>query len=82
MGEREPSAAQALYGHLPSAERPLVKQREQSLASSMYPVISQEAKAREAQQAKAREELKAHNRRMAEHLQATIDAIRAEKRGR
>jgi hypothetical protein len=37
MAQREPTAAQALYGHLPSAVREPVKQREQSLAAAMYP---------------------------------------------
>jgi hypothetical protein len=32
-----PSAAQALYPHLPSAERREVKQSERTLAEAMYP---------------------------------------------
>jgi hypothetical protein len=46
-----PSAAQALYGHLPSAARPEVKQRERSLGDAMWPQLSREAKAKEADQA-------------------------------
>jgi hypothetical protein len=35
MAQREPTAAQALYGHLPSAAREPVKQREQSLVDAL-----------------------------------------------
>jgi hypothetical protein len=49
------------------------------LASVMYPNLSREAKAKEAQQAKAQAELKARNRRLADNLQATIDAVRRDK---
>jgi hypothetical protein len=45
------SAAQAIWGNLPSGAREPVKQREQSLASAMWPSLSKEAKAREADQA-------------------------------
>jgi hypothetical protein len=38
MAQRtEPTAAQALYGHLPSAARPEVKQKERTLAEALYP---------------------------------------------
>jgi hypothetical protein len=37
MAQREPTAAQALYGHLPSCVPEPVKQRTQSLATAMYP---------------------------------------------
>ena len=41
MAQRsEPSAAQALYGHLPSAVRPEVKQRQPSLADALWPSLS------------------------------------------
>jgi hypothetical protein len=43
---REPTAAQALYGHLPSAAREPIKQRERSLANAMWPQLSREAKQR------------------------------------
>jgi hypothetical protein len=36
----EPTAAQALYGHLPSAARPEVKQRPGSLAEALYPALA------------------------------------------
>jgi hypothetical protein len=45
----------------------------------MWPHLSREAKAKAAQQAKARAELKARNKRLADNLQATIDAVRREK---
>jgi hypothetical protein len=59
-------------------------QRDQrsDLASVMYPALSREAKARAAEQARQDVELKARLKRTAENLQATIDAVRAEKRGR
>jgi len=45
MAQREPSAAQALYGHLPSGERPEVQQRSKpSLAASMWPSQTPEQK--------------------------------------
>jgi hypothetical protein len=34
---REPSAAQALYGHLPSAAREPIKQSEPRLADALWP---------------------------------------------
>ena len=38
MSQSEPSAAQALFGHLPSAARPEVEQRAKpTMAQSMYP---------------------------------------------
>jgi hypothetical protein len=49
------------------------------LASAMFPALSREAKAKAAQQAKAREEQKVRNKRLADNLQATIDAVRREK---
>jgi len=36
MTQREPSAAQAIYGHLPSGSRPEVEQAKPSLAEAMY----------------------------------------------
>jgi hypothetical protein len=46
----EPSAAQALYGHLPSAARPEVKQRTPNTADALFPAWSREAKAKERDQ--------------------------------
>jgi hypothetical protein len=43
---REPTAAQAIYGHLPSAARPEVEQRQPDIASAMFPGLSREAKQR------------------------------------
>jgi hypothetical protein len=41
MAQREPSAAQALWGHLRSGERPERTQRQsKSLAETMYPAQS------------------------------------------
>jgi len=49
------------------------------LASAMWPHLSREAKAKAAQEAKAQAELRERNRRLADNLQATIDAVRSEK---
>ena len=51
MAQREPSAAQALYGHLPSASREPAQQRRQpTVADAMWPSLSRSAKAAEAEQ--------------------------------
>ena len=44
MAEREPSAAQALYGHLPSASREPVQQRTPNIADALYPSLSRSQK--------------------------------------
>jgi len=49
------------------------------LASAMWPHLSREAKAKAAQEAKAQAELRERNKRLADNLQATIDAVRSEK---
>jgi hypothetical protein len=49
------------------------------LASALWPSLSRDAKAKAAQEAKAREELKARLQRTKDNLQATIDAVRREK---
>jgi hypothetical protein len=46
MPQSKPSAAQALYGHLPSGSRPEVKQRQPSIADALFPSWSREAKHR------------------------------------
>jgi hypothetical protein len=46
-----PSAAQALYGHLPSAAPEPVQQRRNSLADAMWPQLSRAAKAKDRDQA-------------------------------
>jgi hypothetical protein len=55
------------------------QRKHSDLASAMWPHLSREARAKAAQEAKAREELRARNRRLADDLQATIDAVRREK---
>jgi hypothetical protein len=50
-----------------------------SIADAMWPSLSREAKVKEAQQAKAREEQKLRTRRLVDHLQETIDAVRRER---
>ena len=44
-----PSAAQALFGHLPSASREPVQQRQPNIGDAMWPNLSREAKAQDAQ---------------------------------
>jgi hypothetical protein len=52
MAQPKPTAAQALYGHLPSAVRPEVEgPRARNAAEGCWPSLSKEAKAREADQA-------------------------------
>jgi hypothetical protein len=46
----KPTAAQAVYPHLQSGERAERQQRGPSLADSMFPGLSREAKAKEADQ--------------------------------
>jgi hypothetical protein len=48
---REPTAAQALYGHLRSAARPEVQQRKPNVADALFPSLSREAKQRDRDQA-------------------------------
>jgi hypothetical protein len=50
MAVREPTAASALYPHLPTGERAVTSQRKQSLSASMWPSQTPEAKAAEADQ--------------------------------
>ena len=49
------------------------------LASAMWPHLSQATKAEEARQARIQSEQRDRNRRLADHLQETIDAVRREK---
>ena len=45
-----PSAAQALYGHLPAGSRQPVQQRTPNISDAMWPSLSRSAKAQEAEQ--------------------------------
>jgi hypothetical protein len=54
-------------------------QRQPDLASALYPHLSQAAKAEQARQARIQSEQRERNRRLADNLQATIDAVRREK---
>jgi hypothetical protein len=49
------------------------------LASAMYPSLSRDAKAQEAKNERWQAEQKARNKRLADNLQATIDAVRRER---
>jgi hypothetical protein len=51
MAQREPSAAQALYKHLPSAVPEPSTQRRNSLGDALWPSLSREAKQRQSDQA-------------------------------
>jgi hypothetical protein len=52
------------------------------LASAMYPSLSREAKAQEAKNERWQAEQRARDKRLADHLQETIDAVRREKQER
>jgi hypothetical protein len=54
-------------------------QKQSNLASAMWPHLSQAAKAEQARQARIQSEQRERNRRLAENLQATLDAVRREK---
>jgi hypothetical protein len=79
------SAAQSLYPHLPTAAREPVKQSTPTLAESMWPSLSREAKAKEASQAWEREwvrkEQKASTARTVERLRQINERL-ARERGR
>jgi len=51
------SAAQSLYRHLPSAEREPVQQRTPNVADAMWPQLSREVKAHDAQYQRDKESL-------------------------
>ena len=78
MAER--SAAQALYGHLPSGERAGQPERKGSVGDAMWPALSRDATAREAAQAKWQAEQKARNARIAADLRELAASIREGKR--
>jgi hypothetical protein len=75
---REPTAAQALYGHLPSAARREVEQRRppNSVGDAMWPQLSRETKQREAAEQKQQAEQRERSRRMAADLRAMREALR------
>jgi hypothetical protein len=50
MAQREPTAAQALYGHLRSGERAERTQRAGTVGDALWPSLSRAAKAAEADQ--------------------------------
>jgi hypothetical protein len=56
------SAAQALYPHLPSAQRQPSTQPKRSLADALHPSLSPEAKANEATRQRRRQETLANLR--------------------
>jgi hypothetical protein len=57
------SAAQAIWGNLPSGERPEVKQRQPSLQDALWPALSREAKQRGHDQA-LWDRINEHNRQV------------------
>jgi hypothetical protein len=80
---RPPSAAAALYPHLKAGTPDVVQQRQQgTVADAMYPALSREARQQALEKQRAQAELKARNKRLADHLQETLDAVRREKAGR
>ena len=80
MTQREPSAAAALYPHLPQGAAESVRRRsELSVADAMWPSLSQAAKTKQAAQVRQDAEMKERSKRTAENLQAVIDSLRREK---
>jgi len=74
--------ASQIYPHLPSVEQTRPQREQPRLADVMWPALSRGAKAQQAKNEQWQAEQQARNKRLADNLQATIDAIRAEKRGR
>jgi hypothetical protein len=75
MADREPSAAQALYGHLKSGTPQAIEQRrEPSIGDAMWPTLS-----RAAAQARQDTELKSRLKRTAKNLQEVLDSVRREQ---
>jgi len=82
---KPPSAAQALYGHLPSASREPVQQRTPNIADAMWPSLSREAKAQEAHRQRWDEWCKRQRDNLLQglrELNQKIDARLARERGR
>jgi len=74
-----PSAAKAVYPHLASGERPEVQQRTPNTPDAMFPNLSREVKAREADQRWWEAKQKAQSKQLAADLRAIVAEIRAEK---
>jgi hypothetical protein len=68
--------AQALYPHLPSAERPERAQGGPRLSDAMWPALSREAKARDEDKARWEALEKARSKRIAEDLRALAASLR------
>jgi hypothetical protein len=65
-----PTAAQALYGHLPSAgPEPPQRREPNSIADALYPALSREAKAQDADRERRKQSTLRHLR----ELNAAID---------
>jgi hypothetical protein len=76
------SAAQSLYPHLPSAERPEVQQqrRAPTMADAIFPAWSREAKQRDADQALSSAINKRNRQTLLRNLREAVANI--ERRGR
>jgi hypothetical protein len=70
------SAAQALYPHLPSAERPERAQARGNVGDAMWPALSRQAKARDEDKARWEALEKARSKRIAEDLRALAASLR------
>ena len=57
MAQREPSAAEALFPHLPRGTPDVVQQRTPNVADAMWPSLSRSAKAAEAWREQRRQSL-------------------------
>ena len=74
--------AQSLYPHLPSADRAPSTQRERSLADAMYPSLSREARAKEAELAWVEARNKRNRDNTLKWLREANANLRADKAGR
>jgi hypothetical protein len=78
MAERTNAAGQ-IWPHLLHDDGRVAKPSTRTAADALWPSLSREAKAEAARQARWQEERKARNRRLADHLQETLDAVRRDK---
>ena len=79
MADRPTSAAGQIWPHLPHDHARVAKPSKRSVADSMWPGLSAEAKAREAAQARAQAEQKARLQRTISNLDEVLNSLQREK---
>jgi hypothetical protein len=75
----ERNAAGQIWPHLPHDDERVAKQSKRTLADSMWPSLSREAKQQEYWREWARAEQKARSKRMVEHLREINERLRQER---